>query len=263
MKQIDATVVKVEPYTPRYVRMRLYAPEIAASFQAGQFLMARCGDGYSPYLRRMLFPAHVYSAVGDKSANKLDVIFYPDEPGLNWLSHLPPSAEVDIVGALGRGFKLNSATRRLLLLAQGDYIIPLLTVLTRETVQNMEVVLIVESVNREMVFPPALLPRRVEYNIATLDSSWGYHGGALDIASDAIVWADQIYAAGENIWYSELHRVVERERFKISRGFAQVVLNAPMACGMGVCMGCAVETARGMRRVCVDGPVFDLRDCML
>ena len=40
----------------------------------------------------------------------------------------------------------------------------------------------------------------------------------------------------------------------------QVLLETPMACGMGLCYGCAVETRRGVRQVCRDGPRFELRD---
>jgi len=41
----------------------------------------------------------------------------------------------------------------------------------------------------------------------------------------------------------------------------QASLEERMACGMGVCQGCAVKTkAEGYRMVCEDGPVFNLRD---
>jgi dihydroorotate dehydrogenase electron transfer subunit len=36
-----------------------------------------------------------------------------------------------------------------------------------------------------------------------------------------------------------------------------VSLESHMACGVGACLGCAVRTANGMRRVCKDGPVFN------
>lgn len=36
-----------------------------------------------------------------------------------------------------------------------------------------------------------------------------------------------------------------------------VSLENRMACGVGACFGCSIETAHGMRRVCKDGPVFD------
>ncbi|MFH1512780.1 MAG: dihydroorotate dehydrogenase electron transfer subunit, partial [Bacillota bacterium] len=33
-------------------------------------------------------------------------------------------------------------------------------------------------------------------------------------------------------------------------------LEERMACGFGACMGCAVQTTGGAKRVCLDGPVF-------
>ncbi|NLF38528.1 dihydroorotate dehydrogenase electron transfer subunit [bacterium] len=41
---------------------------------------------------------------------------------------------------------------------------------------------------------------------------------------------------------------------------AWLCLEAYMACGAGICMGCVVPTVRGMERVCREGPVFDARD---
>ena len=35
-----------------------------------------------------------------------------------------------------------------------------------------------------------------------------------------------------------------------------LALEAPMACGFGVCLGCAVRTTAGFRYVCTHGPVF-------
>jgi dihydroorotate dehydrogenase electron transfer subunit len=37
----------------------------------------------------------------------------------------------------------------------------------------------------------------------------------------------------------------------------QVSLEERMACGTGACMGCSIETTKGMRKVCKDGPVFE------
>jgi dihydroorotate dehydrogenase electron transfer subunit len=36
-----------------------------------------------------------------------------------------------------------------------------------------------------------------------------------------------------------------------------------MACGLGACLGCVVETRRGMIASCVQGPVFDLDDLVI
>ncbi|HCC68949.1 MAG TPA: dihydroorotate dehydrogenase, partial [Nitrospiraceae bacterium] len=37
-------------------------------------------------------------------------------------------------------------------------------------------------------------------------------------------------------------------------------LEENMACGIGACLGCAVRTKDGYKRVCKEGPVFDVRD---
>ncbi|MYI82671.1 MAG: hypothetical protein F4056_04955 [Chloroflexi bacterium] len=41
----------------------------------------------------------------------------------------------------------------------------------------------------------------------------------------------------------------------------QALLEETMACGMGICYGCAIFPKRGgVRLCCTDGPMFDLRD---
>ena len=46
----------------------------------------------------------------------------------------------------------------------------------------------------------------------------------------------------------------------------EISIEAMMACGMGACLGCAVEnrwTEKKYLHACVDGPVFDARDIRL
>jgi dihydroorotate dehydrogenase electron transfer subunit len=42
----------------------------------------------------------------------------------------------------------------------------------------------------------------------------------------------------------------------------QVSLEKHMACGMGSCFGCSIQTRQGMQSVCHDGPVFDHQDIL-
>ncbi|MEW5994959.1 MAG: dihydroorotate dehydrogenase electron transfer subunit, partial [Candidatus Zixiibacteriota bacterium] len=44
----------------------------------------------------------------------------------------------------------------------------------------------------------------------------------------------------------------------------QLALEAPMPCGIGICLGCVVRLAEGgYARVCCDGPVFDIGEVIL
>ena len=59
---------------------------------------------------------------------------------------------------------------------------------------------------------------------------------------------------------SRLAKILNKRKFSV-----QVSLEERMACGVGACMGCAVAIkdkngALAYRRVCADGPVFNLRD---
>jgi len=49
------------------------------------------------------------------------------------------------------------------------------------------------------------------------------------------------------------------QRWALDAGVAgHASLEAHMACGVGACHGCVVETTRGALRVCSEGPVFPL-----
>jgi dihydroorotate dehydrogenase electron transfer subunit len=43
----------------------------------------------------------------------------------------------------------------------------------------------------------------------------------------------------------------------------QVSLEVRIGCGIGACFGCSIKTKNGMKRVCRDGPVFNLGEVLL
>ena len=69
-----------------------------------------------------------------------------------------------------------------------------------------------------------------------------------------------IYACGPSAMLRSLALIIEKSSIR-----CQVSLEERMACGIGACLGCAVEMTdsegkSGYRRVCHDGPVFDIRE---
>jgi dihydroorotate dehydrogenase electron transfer subunit len=108
--------------------------------------------------------------------------------------------------------------------------------------------------NAARVFAPELLPPEVEYVVATDDGSRGFHGFAADAAREHLAWADQIFACGPTPMLRSVAKLgLDREKVQLS-------LEERMACGLGACLGCVVETRRGLQRVCRDGPVFGLAE---
>ena len=96
----------------------------------------------------------------------------------------------------------------------------------------------------------------------TDDGSRGHRGLATEVIGDFVQWADQIY----RLWSrADVPDAADRcEPLRIERKpSVQISVERGMACGLGACLGCVVETTHGMIASCVEGPVFDLDEVIL
>ena len=138
-----------------------------------------------------------------------------------------------------------------------------LVMLTDEAVsKNLDVVFIMGAANDAGLLAASELSDRTEYVVATDDGSRGHRGLATEVVGDFVPWADQIYACGPEPMYRTLRAVVDPLRTN-RRPSVQLSVERGMACGLGACLGCVVETTRGMIASCVQGPVFDLDEVIL
>jgi dihydroorotate dehydrogenase electron transfer subunit len=108
--------------------------------------------------------------------------------------------------------------------------------------------------------PASLLPSEVEYRLATADGSRGQRGAVAELLPATIQWADQVCAAGSPSLYHALAQSIARYRLRVDDDFAQVWILGTVACGLGVCHSCTVETRHGPVLSCHDGPVFRLKE---
>jgi len=92
----------------------------------------------------------------------------------------------------------------------------------------------------------------------TEDGSMGKRGMVTDILPDFLDWADQIYACGMYKAMTEMSWRAKQNNLKLKK--CQVSLEVRMGCGFGACYGCTINTRKGLKQVCRDGPVFELDD---
>ena len=267
--------------TPRLHWLTVHAPALARSIRAGQYLLVRGGlpGSHDPLLRRPLFVAAAEEALG-----QIGLLYAPsDDHGLAWLARGHEGDVVDTIGPFGHGFTLDRRTRNLLLVGQGAGLTALLLLAQQATAQNCAVTLVVGAGDEAMLPPPFLLPGEVEYQsvvgdvtsllVATApDKETGSHGATeprgqslssptLPVSSSALLtWADQICAALPGEQVPVLRDAIRTVKYRWERGFASVLIEGPLVCGVGACGVCVVETRCGPRMLCSDGPVFDLRD---
>ena len=247
--QKTATLRYAKPEPP-FWRLRF---DVESPPEPGGFVLADLG---AP-LRTPLFPSLV-------DASGFVTHVPPGHPAIELL----PGVAVDVLGPLGRGFRIRKRVTRLLLVADARRL-PVLNPLFTEA---PSVVVIVEAGTRARLPAPSRFPASVELVLVTRDGSGGYPGPLLveggassgtDLSgvprlAELIRWADGICAALDPARYSAMRQLVQAVRLQPQPNFAQAWIRVPMPCGVGACEVCRVRTRQGERRACVDGPVFDL-----
>ncbi len=91
--------------------------------------------------------------------------------------------------------------------------------------------------------------------ITTDDGSVGVHGMLPAALTEEVLRQggyDAVYACGPTPMLAYIQKICRAAGVK-----CWLSMEAHMACGVGVCLGCVIDTTEGKKRCCKDGPVFD------
>jgi len=248
LKQVIAPVISNSEVMPGVHLIWLEAPQISSEAQPGQFVMVRCGE--DTLLRR---PLSIHQVAGGKMALLFSIV----GKGTDWLSGRQEGDTVDILGPLGNGFSIHPDAKKLLLVAGGIGIAPLYFLAQEAINKGQSVIMIYGAQNKTQLYPEQRLPAGAKLFAATDDGSVGYHGLVTDLIPDYVKQADQVFACGPMPMYKTMAQMPELKNKPV-----QVSLEIMMGCGRGLCYGCSIKTKQGMKKVCADGPVFELDDIL-
>lgn len=243
MVQVPAPIVSRTQIMPGVYLIWIEAPDITAEARPGQFVTLRCGE-HLP-LRR---PLSIHKTDG----SKLALLFAVVGQGTEWLSGRLVSEYVDLLGPLGNGFEIRQGSQKLLLIAGGIGVAPLVALAEEGVGAGLSVKLVIGAETAARLYPQDFIPGGVEVICVTDDGSAGGRGQATDFLPSLADWADQIFACGPVPMYRRMAEMGLGDKP------VQVLLEQVMGCGVGACRGCAVMTRQGIRLVCRDGPVFRL-----
>ena len=273
----DGELLSVETFPGDQFIMRIRAPKCAAAAQPGSFVHITCDESLP--MRR---PLSIMRAGDDW----IEVLYKIVGHGLRLLSKKEPGTAINVLGPIGQPFRLSPERPNALLIGGGVGIPPMVYIADwiRQDGGDWKPFAILGS---EIPFPfevqtsnlpvagipdevSATMPLLEDWGIPTrLTSLQGYEGcfdGYVTVLADA--WLDalpleelartEIFACGPTPMLRAVADLAARHDLP-----CQVSLEEFMACAVGGCAGCVVEVTTpagpAMKRVCVDGPVFDAR----
>ncbi len=225
----------------------------------GQFLMLKPVDSAlsGVFLPR---PFSIHRVSED---NHVEILYKVVGKGTELLSRLDDRDEIEFLGPFGNGFHLdvNNLPEEFLIVAGGIGIAPMirLTEFMKCTCPEIPVrVFLGGRGTTDLLCVEELKKSANEVIVATQDGSAGVNGYVTDALEDYLRQADPerrfiLYSCGPNPMLKKIYDIVRHLNM-----VTYFSLEANMACGMGLCMGCAVRRrGGGYYLVCKDGPVFN------
>jgi dihydroorotate dehydrogenase electron transfer subunit len=274
----DARILAQRAWPGQQFVLRVEAPRAARTALPGTFAHIACAP--SVPMRRPLSIMRTNAAEG-----WLEFLYKPKGHGLEMLGTRQQGETLSVLAPIGHGFMIDPARPRLLALGGGVGIPPMIF-LADKVRSNRELRPLV-LMGSEVPFPFELIESKLAiagvgkaatHAVALLEE-WGvpsrlasnagfagaHRGYITDLARDALHAMSareraevQVFACGPTPMLKAVAKLARDLDLP-----CQVALEEYMACGIGGCAGCTVllQTPDGpaMKRVCVDGPVFDAR----
>jgi len=274
----DAELLAQQEFPGRQFVIRLRAPKCAAAATPGSFAHLTC-DPLLPMRR----PLSIMRT--DPAAGWIEILYKIVGPGLEALSKQRAGAVLSVMGPIGQGFKPSPARPKTLLVGGGVGIPPMVFLAESLKERNDADWQPLVLMGSEIPFPfhtrpsTILLPGVPDGVIACMPllDGWGvpsrlaslagfpgcFDGYVTDLAAAWLSSLDPVALAQVELFACGPTPMLQATA-KVARRFGvpcQVSLEEFMACAVGGCAGCAVpvvtESGLAMKRVCVDGPVFD------
>jgi len=256
-KIIEAQILRNEEIVPGTYEMEVGSSWLGAKGQPGQFVNVKVAEDTTDPLLRIPLGIHKLRPEG------ISLLYKVAGKGTEILSRRSKGEWISILGPLGTGFNVKAGagtSAPAIIVAGGHGIAPLFALAEQFVLQKKETVFFMGAkTQQDIVCVEALRGNGVTVNISTDDGSCGEKGTITAILEKYIHQNKEKNMTGGGIYScGPLAMIKEVARIARDAGIpAEVTRDEYMACGIGACRGCAVETTEGIKMACTDGPVFD------
>jgi dihydroorotate dehydrogenase electron transfer subunit len=235
-------------------------PHLAAAAMPGSFAQLRCGSGTTPLLRRPF-------SVAWTQDDTCGFVFEAVGAGTRLLSELQPGDPVDSLGPLGHGFTLVERGS-VICVSGGLGCAPFPLLINELRRRGVDDIVVLNGARTAARLYPAERFARPAVPVvaeATDDGTRGHHGPVTELLVAAVASRPSaIYACGPNPMLDAVMTTLLASGADLPE-VLEASLEAPMGCGFGTCLGCALPMhgengASVWKLCCTDGPVMAMRD---
>jgi dihydroorotate dehydrogenase electron transfer subunit len=250
----DFEVVENESVADGIFRLVLRAPRLASGLSAGQFMsIAVPGD------RTQLVRVPLSFSNADVVAGTVETEYAVVGDGTRRLSLMRPGDRASVLGPGGHGWRVTDSPRRIMLVAGGIGITPIVAAARLLASRSIEVDAIVGTKTSGTLWGCGeLRDLGVEHVVVTSDDGTaGERGFTTDALAPALRERDYdlVLTCGPEVMMKKVARLSEEAGVS-----CEVSMERMMTCGFGACSTCVVPTTSGNVGACMGGPVFDARE---
>ena len=218
----------------------------------GQFVNIRVAG---QFLRRPISVCNIIEAKGERleARGVLTIIYKVVGVGTEAMSHLPVGTQLDVLTVLGNGYDLSKAGDAPLLVGGGVGVPPMYMLARQLREMGKEVKVILGfNTQDEVFYEEEFRALGCDVIVTTVDGSHGVKGFVTN-AMD-----------GQQSYYYTCGPLPMIKALINTLGIhGEVSMEERMGCGFGACMGCTIQTTKGPKRVCKEGPVFAAEELIL
>ena len=246
MKQQILEILSNEQIAKNVYRMQLGGDTMG--ILPGQFVNIRV-EGQ--FLRRPISVCNITEAKGTDGV--LTIIYKVVGVGTEAMRHLPVGTQLDVLTVLGNGYDMSKAGDAPLLVG-GGVGVPPMYMLARQLREMGKAVRVILGFNTkdEVFYEEEFRALGCDVTVTTVDGSHGVKGfvtNALD--------------GTQSYYYTCGPLPMIKALIQAAGTNGEVSMEERMGCGFGACMGCTIQTTKGPKRVCKEGPVFPANELIL
>lgn len=243
----------------KHIVLKVHARALKA--YAGQMFHLLCPspDAAEVWMRR---PMSIYRV--DKEAGHLEFLYKVEGRGTRGMAMLEPGNDFNVAGPLGHGFTLDPAWRNIVVLGRGVGLATLAPLSQLAAENKVGVTAILSARHPGVVMSRDLFGSLGAETISVLDSDGSSAVENVARILEGLIAegkADAFFTCGSNRLLKLMQRLGKKHAIP-----GQVAMEQIMVCGFGACYVCMrtfeVDGQRVLRRVCRDGPVFNMQEAV-